>query len=562
MFQVFVLTLLACLHLSTSDEVLLETPLGSIKGKTRTTIDNIVLYSFQGIPYAEPMVNESRFQDPKPKQPWQGVLDATAERSYCRQITYDYLDGDEDCLFLNIYSPKDPKTHPYLPVMVFIHGGAFNEGSSVEVNYGPDHIVKYGVIYVSLNYRLGPFGFLSTGDDVVPGNAGLKDQTMALRFLQKYIHYFGGNAEQVTIFGQSAGASSVHYHVLSPLSKGLFKAAICESASALSPWAYQADPIKYTRLLASTINPEFANSNASSQEIYDFLRKQPADVVDRAGYKIYKKEPWPNYQIQQGMYFGPVIEHQHENAFITNSMYESLRTGDINNVTLMIGFNSEEFLGAVDDKTFGNAAEIFTKNISLLVPDSLNVNEENKSIVAGKIKDFYSPYLDFDVSWRQLITYLSDQCFVRSIIKAAQLQSQWTQVYLYEFQYHGVLGGYVDKPVIGFSSDVRHGEEISFLQRRNYGGLNTTDLSKYPKEDQLVQERLITMFTNLVKRLDPTPERVELFENIQWPPIKPYNLRYMAIGSSLELRTNPKEDSYRFWNEIYDQYGVPPFNSY
>ncbi|XP_056641583.1 uncharacterized protein LOC130448317 [Diorhabda sublineata] len=544
------------------EEVLLDFPLGSLKGKTRTTINGVKIYSFQGIPYAEPPVGQYRFQATKEKEPWEGVLDATIERSICLQMTYDHVEGSEDCLFINIFTPQNPTSNASLPVMAFIHGGGFIEGSSVDVNYGPDHLMNYGVIYVTFSYRLGPFGFFSTGDDVIPGNAGLKDQVLALKFLNKYIGYFGGDPNKITIFGQSAGAASVHYHVLSPLSKGLFRAAICESGSALSAWANQKNQTEISYNLAKIINPNFANYKASSSEVYEYLKNLPAETIDRAAHQIYLLENPSDMQIQNGVYFGPVIENEHEGAFVTKPMYELLKNGEINDVTLLLGVSTEEMLSTVSDlEGLKNTTITFQNNLELLVPKKLNAEISDIPVIAQKIKDFYSPYLDFTVDTRQLIKYLSDQCFARSIIKSAELEAEWHDVYLYEFAYHGVLGGFTDTSVNGFSDDVRHGEEISYLLRRNYEGLNTTDLTKYPARDQTVQKRFITLFTNFAKYLNPTPKQDDLLQNLIWPKVHPNNLHYLAIGAWMEIRSNPKENMYKFWNDIFSQYGHEPYGN-
>ncbi|XP_072385322.1 juvenile hormone esterase-like [Diabrotica undecimpunctata] len=546
---------------SNSDEILLDFPLGTVKGKTRATVNGVTVHSFQGIPFAEPVVNESRFEVAKPKKPWAGVLDATTEGSYCRQITYADVSGDEDCLFINIFSPQDPKLNASLPVMVFIYGGGFIEGASIEVNYGPDYLLDYDIVVVTFNYRIGPFGFFSTGDDVVPGNMGLKDQVLALQFVNKYIQYFGGDPTKVTIFGQSAGAASVHYHVLSPLSKGLFRAAICESASALSVWANQKNQTELSYLLASIVNPAFATYNATSSEIYEYLRKLPAYDIDRAAHQIHLMEKPSDIQILKGVYWGPVIEHEHEGAFIKKPMYEMLKEGDVNDVKLLIGVNSEEML-PTDFINLGQTIAVFEDDLELLVPNKLNAKDSDKAVIAQKIKDFYSPYLNFSVNQRQFIKYQSDQSFARSILKAAELESRWHDVYVYEFEYHGPLGKFADTPIIGFSDDVRHTEEISYLLCHSYPGLNTTDVTKYPISDQIVQKRMTTLFTNFAKYLNPTPEKIDILQNITWPSVEPNNFQYLAIGSWMEMRRNPMENMYRFWNEIFSTYGQKPFISY
>ena len=159
---------------------------------------------------------------------------------FCPQINGFTLDGVEDCLFLNVYVPKkaiDDKDIK-LPVMVFIHGGSLITGSGNFRDYGPLHFMDKDVILVTINYRLGPFGFFFMGDDMVSGNAGLKDQVMALQWVQDNIQSFGGDPNSVTIFGESAGSFSVSVHILSPLSVDLFHRAVMQSRSAIGEKNY------------------------------------------------------------------------------------------------------------------------------------------------------------------------------------------------------------------------------------------------------------------------------------------------------------------------------------
>lgn len=122
--------------------------------------------------------------------------------------------------------------------MFWIHGGGFQFGSGNSFLYGPDYLIDEGVVLVTINYRLGALGFLSADVPEAPGNAGLKDQVLALKWVKDNIKEFGGNPDKVTIFGQSAGAASVHYLMLSPMAKGLFHGAIAQSGVALNPWAF------------------------------------------------------------------------------------------------------------------------------------------------------------------------------------------------------------------------------------------------------------------------------------------------------------------------------------
>ena len=142
---------------------------------------------------------------------------------------------DEDCLYLWVYTPTVSKNASLLPVLIWIHGGAYEIGSGSFSDYGPDRFMKGNdIVMVSINYRLGLLGFLSLGNSAVPGNMGLLDQVMAFKWVRNNIEAFGGNPNMITIMGQSVGSWSVIYHMLSPLSKGLFHRVIAQSGTPTS----------------------------------------------------------------------------------------------------------------------------------------------------------------------------------------------------------------------------------------------------------------------------------------------------------------------------------------
>ncbi|GLG92613.1 Esterase SG1 [Gryllus bimaculatus] len=199
---------------------------GALRGRRDKTPSGQPFLSFQGIPYAQPPVGHRRFKPPVPLESWTGIRDATKPGNQSLQYdpTSKKIVGDEDCLFLNVFTPRLPtgrKEERLRAVLVWIHGGAFLLGSGDL--YGPEPLMEHDVVLVTINYRLGPLGFLGLGTAEAPGNAGLKDQTMALRWVKNNIHVFGGDPDNITIFGESAGGTSVHYQVLSPLSKGKYK---------------------------------------------------------------------------------------------------------------------------------------------------------------------------------------------------------------------------------------------------------------------------------------------------------------------------------------------------
>ena len=208
---------------------------------------------YRGIPYATPPVGDLRWKDPQPVKPWTDVLQATEFGPACMQElqrsrlpwTKEFMvqnNDSEDCLTLNVFAPAN-SAGKKLPVLFWIHGGGFVEGSSEVPVYDGTEVAKTGIIVVTINYRLGLFGELvypgltAESPHHSSGNYGLLDQNAALKWVQKNIEAFGGDPAKVTIDGQSAGSRSVHYQVMSPLSKGLFRGAIAESGLSAVPTA-------------------------------------------------------------------------------------------------------------------------------------------------------------------------------------------------------------------------------------------------------------------------------------------------------------------------------------
>uniref|UniRef100_A0A4X1T3Y5 Carboxylic ester hydrolase n=1 Tax=Sus scrofa TaxID=9823 RepID=A0A4X1T3Y5_PIG len=192
-----------------------------------------------------------------------GTLKAKDFKKRCLQatITQDSTYGDEDCLYLNIWVPQGRKeVSRDLPVMIWIYGGAFLMGSGQGANFlsnylydGEELATRGNVIVVTFNYRVGPLGFLSTGDANLPGNYGLRDQHMAIAWVKRNIAAFGGDPDNITIFGESAGGASVSLQTLSPYNKGLIKRAISQSGVALSPWAIQKNPLSWAKTIAEKV---------------------------------------------------------------------------------------------------------------------------------------------------------------------------------------------------------------------------------------------------------------------------------------------------------------------
>ena len=229
----FVITLAAGTALAASDIVKIDT--GKLKG---VTSDGVV--SFKGVPFAAPPVGDLRWRPPQLAAPWTGIREASAYGPDCMQLPFP---GDaaplgvkpaEDCLYVNVWAPA-VKSAKKLPVMVWIYGGGFVNGGSSPSVYDGSHFARTGVVFVSFNYRVGRFGFfafpaLSKQNPSEPhGNYTYMDQIAALQWVRRNIAAFGGDAKNVTLFGESAGGMSVLTLMTSPMAQGLFQKAIIES---------------------------------------------------------------------------------------------------------------------------------------------------------------------------------------------------------------------------------------------------------------------------------------------------------------------------------------------
>eukprot|EP00057_Strongylocentrotus_purpuratus_P006747 XP_011661221.1 PREDICTED: cholinesterase 1-like [Strongylocentrotus purpuratus] len=291
--------------------------------------------AYLGVRYAEPPVGALRFQDPNPYA-YRGNYNATEDQDMCLQMmVLDYLtdlpgnpiegrDMGEDCLFLSIYTPSPKPTSP-APVMVWIHGGGYLIGSGSSYSYDSVPLVAMSdIIVVAVNYRLGVFGFLTTGDDVAPGNMGMKDQIMALKWVQENIEAFGGDPGRVTIAGQSAGGASVSLHMLSPLSEGLFHRAIMQSGNAICPFAWSPMDVcvEDTYEFAASLNCTTQNSRL----MLECLQEVHADVLLQ------------EQRYGSGYFAKPVVDGH----FLPDNPIEMVKRHRFQNLPTLIGTNEDE----------------------------------------------------------------------------------------------------------------------------------------------------------------------------------------------------------------------------
>src|SRR5580658_6352239 len=340
-----------------------KTKSGTVEGK-----EDGAIRVFLGIPYAAPPVGELRWKRPMPAAKWSGVRKTTEFGAHCMQgriygdMNFRDPGGSEDCLTLNVWVPAKASDKK-LPVMVWIYGGGFESGTTSEARQDGTHLAQQGVIVVSMNYRLGVFGFFvhpelakESGHNAA-GNYGLMDQTAALRWVHENIAVFGGDPGNVTIFGESAGSFSVSAQMASPLAKGLFQKAIGESGAAFSSHGLSFAPLaereaKDAKLASSTLGVSTLAE----------LRAIPAQKLLDA----FSKPGGPG-----AFSFGPDVD----GYFLPESVPATYAAAKQNDVTLLGGWKHEEeglhpfppdksamdTLKATADKEFGTRAAEFLK---------------------------------------------------------------------------------------------------------------------------------------------------------------------------------------------------------
>ena len=291
---------------------------------------------FLGIPFAAPPIGELRFKAPQPPMPWKPsirlakkhgniCLQNTAFEFYFKVYAQSFT-FSEDCLYLDIYTPNVSLS---LPVLFYIHGGGFQADTAFR--YPSDILALQGVVVVVIQYRLGAFGFLTTGDSASPGNFGMLDQVEALKWVKENIESFGGNPNKVTIFGESAGGISVGLHLMSPLSKGLFHQAIAESGVDLCLFAIQpiSYGLRYAKDLAQTLH---CNTSNHKEMVACFREKKGTDIQKAANAMVTK------FRFIDHMQWAPVVDKN----FLNDMPINLRKKGHFSKVPLIVSFNSHE----------------------------------------------------------------------------------------------------------------------------------------------------------------------------------------------------------------------------
>lgn len=331
---------------STDDNssLLVNTASGPVMGMPvyvqRTLFNKMRVNAWLGIPYAQPPVGNLRFKRPQPAQNWTDVLNTTQWPNRCYQLhaSSNKKHGknasmSEDCLYLNIWAPSPTPTSP-LPVLVLFYGTDFNGGSSYTHN--PSMLVaETNLIVVSVQYRLSIFGFLYLNSSNAPGNQGLLDQALALQWIKDNIRNFGGDCSRITLFGEGAGAASVSFHLLSPLTMSLFNNAIMDSGSSLAPWALLSQS-QAQNMSITVLN----NLGCTGSDVGNLI--QCAINLNNATAVIGNLETYLALQNRAnggGLYvFLPVVD----GYFLTDQPINLLNQGAFKKTSIMTGANKDE----------------------------------------------------------------------------------------------------------------------------------------------------------------------------------------------------------------------------
>jgi para-nitrobenzyl esterase len=509
----------------TDDATVVKTENGAVQG----VVEKTGVVSFKGIPFAAPPVGDFRWREPQPVKNWEGVLKADKFSARPMQTA---VFGDmnsrsagvsEDCLYLNVWAPAK-KGKDLLPVLVYFYGGGFVAGDASEPRYDGESMAQKGIVTLTVNYRLGAFGFFSHPELTKEspyhgsGNYGLLDQTAALQWVQKNISAFGGDPKRVTIAGESAGSIAVSAQMASPLSKNLFAGAIGESGSILGalPAVSQNE--------ADQIGVEFAKS-VGANSLAD-LRALPADSLLRSSTRF-------------GVFRFP---RAIDGYFFPKNPYEIFAAGEQAHVPLLVGWNNEEMNYRMVMGQEKPTKENFVKAVQKLYGDK-----------ASEVLAAYTVNNDDDVE-RVATELASDRFIAFSTWKWAdeQIKTGGKPVYRYLYERArpamrpelgnatpGLAGG-VQKgssgPKMPAAKGAVHSAEIEYAM----GNLASNKIYDWTADDYKVSKIMQEYFANFIKKGNPNGAGLP-----NWPAATSTN-NVPVMHINVETRAIPEQNRSRY----------------
>lgn len=493
---------------------ILNTKLGKIQGYLEDTIE-----IYKGIPYAKPPIGNLRFQEPQPKDRWDEIIDCTQFGPIAPQHQHDdpkiELHEDEDCLYLNIWTPaSDNKKRP---VMVWIHGGGFFIGAGSRPRSDGIKLASYGnVVVVSFNYRIGALGFLNLPG--IPPNLGIQDQILALKWIKENIEAFGGNSDNITIFGESAGGQSVAILLTIPSSKGFFHRAIIQSGNA--------NPKNFEQKRSIEGAKEFIAKLDIDKENVDELRSVPLEKIIATQKKIVggilnvKSSPfWPWMD-------GKIIPEQ---------PIEIIRKGDNHQVPVMIGYNENElgFLSEILNNSNIVKKKVILKFVRSSIQKDIMSKEDLEKLIVLYREIFKKRYPDNSMLfWSEI---LSDSMFKIPIVRQLEAHAiNQSNIYCYVFSYKS--------PKFGFAL---HTFEIPFV----FNTIDKNDLAdgaaEISDESKKLTKIMMDTWISFARKGNPNNEKIP-----KWPE---YNLEkriIMKLSVNPEIIETNEDPLLKIWNGI------------
>ena len=482
------------------DEASVTVKQGTLRGEVSEG-----LRIFRGIPYAEPPVGKLRWHSPLPAKSWEGIRDATkfGNRAFSA-LANDQQQGSprsEDCLYLNVWTPaKSPSEK--LPVMVWVHGGGFQFGSGEEPAYEGSNLARKGVVVVTFNYRLGVLGFLAHPEldsEGASGNYGLQDQIAALKWVKENISSFGGDPDNVTLFGESAGAMSIGILMASPLADGLFHKAICESGAL---WDGYVGPLE-SFSEAHKRGEDFMK--AMGAKSIDELREMPAEKLNDAALWDFSSNPIVTA-------FSPNVDNYILHDF-PGAVYAR---GEQMKIPLLAGWMEAEYFPF---KAFA---------LPHSTPEEFRASAA-KMFGEDRMQEFMKLY-PVDDTKRSAFELTSDYTISEQTHYILQQQSKFdVPVYSYEFTYTSpyspIASHIVDMPFV-FGT---------LTNQYIFGGKS----AQPSQEDRDFSEIIMNYWTNFAKTGNPNAEGLPT-----WPEYKSGLI--MDLGNKIEARQNNKLDRFNF----------------
>ncbi|XP_056004732.1 acetylcholinesterase-like isoform X2 [Ostrea edulis] len=532
-----------------------QTDKGKIVGK-KLHVKGLNLDAYYGIPFAKPPVGKYRFKHPQPPDPWTNIKQTVELPPACMQVfdtTFQNFTGAdmwnpntprrEDCLYLNVWVPRTTESKNK-SVMVWIYGGSFSYGSiSLDVYNGKYLAVENDVIVVSMQYRIGSLGFFAGSSPEAPGNCGLYDQLMALDWVQRNIHNFGGSPNDVTLFGESSGAASIGLHLLSPLSRSKFQRAILQSAGPTAPWATitREKAIGRGKILARKFNCE----RNSELEMLECMRKINGSEFPENDFVL-------DANVLQ-FPFVPIID----GVFLIEHPDISFKNGNFKRCPILLGANTNEgsyflvYSTEAFNKSHSSPIERDQYQIEMKIqfrhfpqhPTEIN------NFVLDAIKFEYTPWSDpYD---RFLLrdgveAAVGDFNFACSTVDLAREYAfAGLKVYYYLFNHRSSVNPW------GKWMGVMHGDEIMFMF-----GQPLDNNFEYETKEKRLSKKIMKYWTNFAKTGNPNKEPGETRDVDDWP-IHTYKEREYIVLDTKFHEHNKKptvEKGYKikqcaFWRE-------------